>query len=201
MMKLDFGCGQTKTPGYIGLDIFEGSDVDVVHNFNQYPYPFADSTFDEVICKSSLEHVDNFIQTVVELHRICKPGGVIKVYCPHYSGPDAYRDPTHKTFFAYTTFDIFAQGGSYLSPYNGLLKIEKRLFGVPENTGFLQTILKNVFTKYPHLYETRLCWIFPAKTIYYELKVVKNQEGKKEAVNPLGEGCTRGEDNLLNLSA
>lgn len=172
--KLDFACGQSKLPGYIGLDVYPGSDVDVVHNFNCYPYPFEDNTFDEIRCWSSLEHPDDFMKCVVELHRIAKPNALIKVLVPHYSGPDAYRDPTHKTFFSYITFDFFAEGTSYRSPYNGLLKIENRMFGVPENTGVIKTIFKMIFNAIPNFYERYLCWIFPTKTMYYELRVLKN---------------------------
>jgi SAM-dependent methyltransferase len=173
IMKLDFGCGQAKTPGYLGMDGFAGADIDIVHDFDIFPYPFADSVFDEIICRSSLEHVAHFMDTMVELHRIAKPNALIQIYCPHYSSPDAYRDPTHKTFFAYTTFDFFANGGSYHSKHTGLFAIQKRSFGLPENTGWLKSIPKNLFNAYPDFYETRLCWILPAKTIYYELRVIK----------------------------
>ena len=174
MQKLDFGCGQKKQAGYIGLDIFEGEDIDVVHDFNCFPYPFQDNVFDEIVCNSSLEHVDDFFKTVTELHRIAKPDAMIKIFCPHYSSADAYRDPTHKTFFAHTTFDTFAGGGSYISPYNGMLKIERRSFGLPANTGYIKTLFKKIFNSIPDLYEHRLCWIFPAQTIYYELRVMKS---------------------------
>ncbi|MBE9029532.1 class I SAM-dependent methyltransferase [filamentous cyanobacterium LEGE 11480] len=173
LMKLDFGCGQKKQPGYIGLDGFATPDVDVVHDFDQFPYPFEDNTFDEIVCNSSLEHVDDFMKTVVELHRIAKPGALIKVACPHYSGPDAYRDPTHKTFFSYFTFDVFDQGSSYLSPYHGLLKVKHRMFGVPRFTGIISYLTKQIFNRLPMTYERYLCWIFPAKTVYYELQVIK----------------------------
>ena len=36
--RLDFGCGQAKQPGYIGMDIFPGEGVDVVHDFDRFPY-------------------------------------------------------------------------------------------------------------------------------------------------------------------
>ena len=155
------------------MDGYPGNGVDVVHDFNVFPYPFDSDTFDEIVCNSSLEHVGDFIKTVVELHRIAKVGALLKVITPHFSGPDAYRDPTHKTFFAYTTFDFFASGGSYRSETNGLLAIERRMFGVPRKTGAIKSILKNLFNRIPDLYETHLCWIFPAKTIYYELRVLK----------------------------
>src|SRR4051812_29809164 len=90
--RLDFGCGEAKLPGFIGMDIFPGPKIDVVHDFNVFPYPFSSNYFDEIKADNSLEHVDDFIATVVELHRLLKPGGLLKVLCPHYSGPDAYRD-------------------------------------------------------------------------------------------------------------
>jgi len=173
MKKLDFGCGQKKEPGSIGLDGFASSDVDVVHDFNTFPYPFEDNTFDEIICNSSLEHVDDFMKTVVELHRIAKSGALIKVACPHYSGPDAYRDPTHKTFFSYYTFDVFGKGSSYLSPYHGMLTPKRRMFGAPTQVGLFSQVVKAIFNRIPRIYERNLCWIFPAKTVYYELRVEK----------------------------
>jgi ubiquinone/menaquinone biosynthesis C-methylase UbiE len=173
MKVLDFGCGQAKTAGSIGMDIYPGEGVDVVHDFNVFPYPFADDTFDEIICNSSLEHVGDFMQTVVELHRIAKPSALLKVIAPHFSGPDAYRDPTHKTFFASTTFNFFAQGGSYRSDRNGLFSVERQMFGVPQKTGFVKSLFKSILNRMPDFYESRLCWILPAKTIYYELRVLK----------------------------
>lgn len=113
------------------------------------------------------------MRTVVELHRIAKPGALIKVACPHYSGPDAYRDPTHKTFFSYFTFDVFGKVSSYLSPYHGMLVPEVRVFGVPWKTNIIGSAIKSVFNRMPSFYERQLCWIFPAETVYYELRVIK----------------------------
>jgi hypothetical protein len=47
------------------------------------------------------------------------------------------------------------------------------MFGVPRKTGLIKSVLKNFFNRMPDLYETHLCWIFPAKTIYYELRALK----------------------------
>jgi SAM-dependent methyltransferase len=175
LQKLDFGCGQAKTPGFIGLDAYSASDVDIVHDFNVFPYPFPSDTFDEIICKSSLEHVDDFIRTVAELHRISKPDALVTVYCPHFSGPDAYRDPTHKTFFSYCTFDIFTNGGSYKSSYNGMFHMQTCEFGVPWEKGIFKSIIKGLFNRFPNFYESHMCWLFPAKTIFYKLRVIKSK--------------------------
>jgi SAM-dependent methyltransferase len=173
LAKLNFGCGQRRETGYLGLDICPCEGVDIVHDFNRFPYPFGDDEFDEILCRSSLEHVADFVGTVVELHRILKPNGLLRVYCPHYSGPDAYRDPTHRTFFAWTTFDMFIDGGSYRTNYSGLFTLESRSFGVPGRHWGPKALAKRTMNHFPDLYETYFCWMFPAKTISYELKAVK----------------------------
>lgn len=39
-MKIDFGCGQRKTVGYVGVDALSHPRGDVVHDLNIFPYPF-----------------------------------------------------------------------------------------------------------------------------------------------------------------
>jgi len=176
--KLDFGCGQVKEADYVGMDIFPGDFVDVVHSFDEFPYPFESNFFDEVKAFSSLEHVADLIATVCEIHRILKPGGLLKVACPHYSGPDAYRDPTHKTFFAYTTFDRFTGDTSYTTAESGMFRVRRRMFGVPVGgrKGFA-ALPKAFGNRFPNFYERYLCWMMPAKVIYYELEAIKPAEG------------------------
>lgn len=173
MKKLDIGCGQTKHPGYVGMDVVPGPGVDVIHDFDRFPYPFADSEFDEVKCMSSLEHVDDLLRTIEEIHRILKPGGILKVWVPHYSGPDAYRDPTHKTFFSFYTFDRFTSGGSYVGGHAGMFSMERRSLGLPDGGGWLKSVPKRILNRFPDAYETLLCWIMPTKTVYFEMKAVK----------------------------
>lgn len=172
--KLDIGCGQSKIEGYLGMDIFPSPGVDIVHSFDEFPYPFEDSSFDEIKIFNALEHVADFIGTVCEIHRILKPKGVLKVLCPHYSGPDAYRDPTHRTFFAYTTFDRFLGRTSYATPHAGMFRYRRRQFGMPDGQGgALAALPKAIFNRYPDIYERYLCWMMPAKAIYYELEAMK----------------------------
>ena len=172
--KLDIGCGGAKLPGYVGMDVFPLPGIDVIHSFDDLPYPFADDSFDEVKCYNALEHVADFVATVAEIHRILRPGGVLKVLCPHYSGPDAYRDPTHRTFFAWTTFDMFTGGLSYGSPHSGKFAIRRRMFGMPEGgRGGLWAIPKAFGNRFPDAYERYFCWMMPAKAIYYELVAQK----------------------------
>lgn len=43
---LDVGCGPNKTPGAVGIDALPLEGVDVVHNLNQFPYPFESNHFE-----------------------------------------------------------------------------------------------------------------------------------------------------------
>ena len=55
MKILDVGCGKSKYPGSIGIDISEKTDADVIHDLNKIPYPFEDNTFDYIICDNDDE--------------------------------------------------------------------------------------------------------------------------------------------------
>lgn len=49
--------------------------------------PFADDSFDRVICAEVLEHVDDHRALLAELRRVLKPGGVLAVSVPRF-GPE-----------------------------------------------------------------------------------------------------------------
>lgn len=56
---------------YIGLDLEEGRNVDVVSK-EMYNYPFEDNSFDAVISGSTFEHVEDIYRWIKELARITK---------------------------------------------------------------------------------------------------------------------------------
>jgi len=58
---------------YIGLDMSEGDNVDIVCNSHSLPYP--DNTMDCVVSVGTLEHDDKFWLTIEEVKRVLKPGG------------------------------------------------------------------------------------------------------------------------------
>lgn len=51
---------------------------------NALSLPFADGTFDKVICSEVLEHIPNHRQAIAEINRVVKPGGKIAVSVPRY---------------------------------------------------------------------------------------------------------------------
>ena len=136
-MKLQLGCGKIPLNGYINLDIIKYPWVDVVCDLNKFPWPFSDSQFEEVYANSVLEHLDDTLRTMGEIHRILKPNGIFRGGVPWYNYAGAFGDPTHKQFFNFTTFRLFTGKGKYsYTDKTGIWKI-KKLEVIPTSYGRL----------------------------------------------------------------
>ena len=66
MRTLDLGCGSNKTEGALGADLTKGSDADVIVNFDQFYYPFKDSSFDHIIFNHVIEQQGSY-EVVVKI--------------------------------------------------------------------------------------------------------------------------------------
>jgi SAM-dependent methyltransferase len=66
---------------HVGLDAAPGEGVDVVSN-KEDVFPFKDAEFDVVISGQTLEHCRRPWNTVKEIARVLKPGGIICLIAP-----------------------------------------------------------------------------------------------------------------------
>lgn len=71
---------------YTGIDIGEGSGVDLVVGGHEYDAPT--SSFDTVISCECFEHNPYWLETFVNMYRLCKPGGLIVMTCATIGRPE-----------------------------------------------------------------------------------------------------------------
>ncbi|MFQ3676121.1 MAG: methyltransferase domain-containing protein [Endomicrobiia bacterium] len=177
MKKLNLGCGKDIKQGWINLDIVKLDGVDIVYDINKLPLPFAENEFDYILCKDVLEHFDNYVLLLKDLHRILKVGGVLEISVPHFSSRDNYVDPTHKRMFSFETFKFFTKNGIYGFDYYFDFTFSELVFSkiTFRKKFYLLNYILEPFTNcceiMKKLYElTFLCWIFPAWNIVVKLK-------------------------------
>jgi predicted SAM-dependent methyltransferase len=103
-LKIDLASGQNKTPGYFGVDIFNGKDVDGVVDLEQFPWPIKSESVEDIVCNHYVEHTPDLMKFMDEVYRILKPGGKIKIVCPYYNSMRCWQDPTHKRAISEATF-------------------------------------------------------------------------------------------------
>lgn len=170
---LDVGCGGRKLPGSVGMDILRLPGVDVVHDLNQTPWPFPQRHFDLIFLNHVLEHVDDVVGTMEEIHRILAPGGRVVIQVPYFRCVDAYNDPTHTHFFTAHTLDYFIKdSGLSKYAYSEKLFIKKGFwYGWPHRSpNPLREMLKSFMHSHSAWYDQYLSLIVPTECLTWELE-------------------------------
>jgi predicted SAM-dependent methyltransferase len=172
-VRLNLGCGLKHEPDAVNLDITSATNPDVVQDLNYLPWPFADGYFSEVLAYDVIEHLDDFIATMEEIHRVCRDGAVVRITVPHFSCANAFTDPTHQRFFGYFSLD-YVTGENELQFYtqSRFKKLTSRLMFYPS---LLNKLFGRLANRYPAAYEQRWVWMFPAWYLYFELQVQKDK--------------------------
>jgi predicted SAM-dependent methyltransferase len=104
LIRLDLGCGDRREPGFLGVDIVAGDQVDVVCDLFVLPWPWEDESIDEVRIQHFIEHVPDLPMFMNELWRIMKVGAKCVVVAPYLKNHRAWQDPTHKQFISEWSF-------------------------------------------------------------------------------------------------
>ncbi len=174
---LELGCGFNKTPGAFGVDIIPGSQADLIHDLNKFPYPLGDSEWDRVICLDVLEHVDDVVKTVEEIWRISRPGALIEISAPFMSSVHYHTDPTHKRAFTSRSFDYFCPGRpmyryGYSKAAFEVLDCEYDRGALGHRRG-LAKFLTAWANRNKDRYEERYAFIYPMLQINFTLRSIK----------------------------
>jgi SAM-dependent methyltransferase len=169
---LNLGSGKEYDATAVNVDITPDTRPDIVHDLDVIPWPFDDNRFERVRAIDVLEHLDDALAAMDEIHRVCRSGAIVEIALPHFSAANAYSDLTHRRAFGYFSFDPIT-GESIHDFYSrrrfSMLRREITFYHRPINR-----LVRHLANRYPREYEQRWAWIFPAWFISFELEVQKN---------------------------
>ena len=166
---LNLGCGSQKLPGVIGVDRYPGSKADVFADLGR-GLPFAGHSVNRIVCSHLLEHVPDVVSLMEEIHRVLVRGGSLWLEVPYFAHHDAYRDPTHRRFFTWESFDYFVQGRkpAEYTQISFTYRSRKLVF----SSGLRGLIGKLLFRISPRRYEKYHARAFPARAFQLELEAL-----------------------------
>ncbi len=172
---LNVGCGRKyiKSNGkckWVNLDNNKRMKTDIFADLEKPLDMIKDNTFDFVIIDNVLEHISNYIALMSELKRICKNGAIIDIRVPHATCMNTYRDPTHRRFYAYNSFEYFEESYSYDFPKFKILDV-KLIYSVYHKG--LNVFFGFLINLYPSKYERLFGWIFPCEEVRCKMEVTK----------------------------
>ena len=181
-MKLDIGCGKNKRVGFVGLDRVKMPGVDIVCNLDREKMPLQDNSVSEVYSMHFMEHVSDLLTVMEEVWRVCEEGAKVTIAVPYFTSVGAFRDPTHRQFFTFETFDHFTNTKRLPSFYSDakFRIIKKRILFYPSNSNIFGKIrflhmmpFQLIAYLAPYFYEHSLLKLFAARDLYVELEAVK----------------------------
>ncbi|MEQ8541855.1 MAG: methyltransferase domain-containing protein [Coleofasciculus sp. D1-CHI-01] len=118
---------------YIGVDILNGSSVDVVCNADDLVDKFGKESFDVVLSLEMLEHSRNWKRSISNIKNICKPNGIILITTRSYGHPchgfphDFWRYEFEDMKYIFSDFESILIEKDYQSP-GVFLKAKKNIF-------------------------------------------------------------------------
>lgn len=178
-MKLDIGCGASKRPGYIGMDKLHLPDVDIIHDLDIFPYPFANDEIEEVWMDQVLEHMKEPMRVMEEIYRICRNGAKVTIGVPYFRSFYAFIDPTHKTFFGTNWFYYFDPEHQFCKKYrytNAKFRVDRIEFDrefKKNRIRFFHRIMIGIAERNMQFYEAKLSHLCPLNSLTFYLTVVK----------------------------
>lgn len=183
-MKLDLGCGLNKKAGFTGVDRLALPGVDIVCDLDREPLPLPDDSVDEIHSMHFLEHTADLLAVMQEIWRVCRDGARVSVAVPYFNSIGAYRDPTHRRFFTWETFEHFTDSDNVPSFYADarFRIVRRRLLFWPANStwkghvrfGYLWP-LQALANLAPYFYEHSLLRGIAASDLQVELIVLKKK--------------------------
>ena len=169
---LNLGCGLKHIAGAVNLDITPATNPDVVHDLNCRPWPFEDGEFEELSAYDVIEHLDDVVGALEEIHRISAPGAIVRLTVPHFSCANAFTDITHRHCFGYFSFHYVTGENEF--PFYTSVRFKRRASNIVFYPTLRNKVIWRLANRWPARYERTWTWMFPAWFLYFELEVVKS---------------------------
>ena len=168
VLRLNIGSGGRPLEGFLNVDKNpKAPHVDVVHDLDEYPWPFESDSVDEVVMDQCLEHLVDHNRAMKEIHRVLTRGGVATITVPHFTWQLAFTDPTHRHFFAYNTFFYYARNCG-LFDFQFSSCTVRLIFG--KRLSLWNVLLEPIANRFPNVYEQSPLRMFPALHVKAVLK-------------------------------
>ena len=171
---LDIGCGKRKVAGAIGIDFNGNLSADVIHNLNQFPYPFQENEFDEIYIGSALFLLDNPVLVMEEVYRICKKQAKVVIVQPYFRSVWNYVDPWVKNYGTVHSFAFYDPNDPICKRYEystARFETVSIIFDEHhENPSIIRKLVIKFANRFPRRYEIYLSHFFPLDMITYNLK-------------------------------
>jgi SAM-dependent methyltransferase len=117
----DVGCGGYKqVREAIGVDRYTYKGVELVADL-EHGTPFSSDSVDHIFAVHILEHVNNLLALMNDLHRVLRETGILHVMVPYWRHSVAVADPTHVRFFVPQSFRTFCRASNTVKPFRPLL--------------------------------------------------------------------------------
>lgn len=174
---VDLGCGTNKRPGAVGVDGNPAARPDVVHDLDVFPYPFDANSFDEIYLDNVLEHLADVIATMEEIHRIGRPGALVRIDVPYFRSRYAAVDPTHRHAFTAESFAYFDPAHPFFDQYRyspATFTVERVTFNERFPARGLRALVARYANRKPIAYESRLSPFLPLDELTFRLRVRKD---------------------------
>lgn len=173
IMKLNIGAENDYKEGWVNLDFDRRFKADVYWDLNNFPYPFKDNTFEEILASAVLEHVDNFYKVMRELHRISKDKAKIYILLPHGSDVTlTWGEVEHKRGFSIHTFgSIWCNKELW-----NLFEVKKRKITFSIKYKIANSIINPLVNLSPVFYERIWCHYLPCSDVVFVLEVIKDKQ-------------------------
>lgn len=114
-MRLNLGACDDRRPGFINVDRwvppqYRGDSGYYEWDLSVHPWPWPDSSIEEIFARDVFEHLQQKIATMNESYRVLQPGGHLRLIVPTVHGWGAFQDPTHLSFWTPNDLKYYTTG-------------------------------------------------------------------------------------------